>query len=779
MLGRELEDAATLSATEPRPVVAIAMRFSKDADLVSSSISRGLLPAGGAAAYTHQQVGEALTADSGDPQRDQLQAAYRLARTLIAARRKAGAFAIFDAVRGMVTSEEGHLVMLQSGQVPAAYLIVQELMVAANSTLARWAINHDLPILFRNHVRSAVAPPADDLLAEVAAELASGTAMSPEALQSLTTRVNQTLRPATYEPVAVGHFGLQLPAYSHATSPLRRYADLVTQRQVLAQADGLEPPYTPAVLDDLAATINNTLRERAEQLSAAASAARRKEAASTIAAGDYSRTTGRDWLRVLRVAADTAVPPALATEVRRRADTGELDGGHLAVMMRATGQGWTGLLEQVIATVRQSAPQFAASTISAWLQAEDPPQPAPEVEYQQSGPAHEPMFAARVTFAAVTTSWASGTSKKLAERDALWELVEVLAGVREPADPAVSPPATEPAPTSGPPAGVTPEAAQKVDLAELSDKAWLRTIRALIADPSGHEEEVAGELLRRAGNGTLDAPVVAALLAEDTGRWRPLLGEVVAAMRSTAPHAANSALSAWQQLQGAAAGSPDLEVRQFGPPHAPQFAIRAQYRQWLTGWTSGAVKKATTQQVLWDLIEVIAGNAPAATVEDEPDAPNLDTPPAPEQPVEPTSAHVNRGSGQATVPPPAPAAAGPLLSTPAEVTASAPPLRYAEVPALVLEDDSLAAILGSTPTDRAKKYRNAVKSPSAWINNLTQVLHGDAPAVDITRTDDGFTATITINTPVGELTDTGAGTNQKTARAVASLALVLRLFATT
>lgn len=60
MLGRELEDAATLSDTQPRPVVAIGMRFTKDADLISSSISRDLLPAGAAIAYTHEQVGSAL-----------------------------------------------------------------------------------------------------------------------------------------------------------------------------------------------------------------------------------------------------------------------------------------------------------------------------------------------------------------------------------------------------------------------------------------------------------------------------------------------------------------------------------------------------------------------------------------------------------------------------------------------------------------------------------------------------------------------------------------------
>lgn len=774
MLGRELEDAATLSPTQGRPVVAIDMRFTKDGHLISSTIRRDHLAAGTALAYTHANVGAALGADSDDPQREQIHAAYRLARTLIAGRRAAGAFAIFDVVRGMVTSEEGRLVALQAGQEPAAYLIVQELMVAANSTLARWAIDIELPILFRNHVRSAVAPTPGDLLADVAAELAANSVMSPDQLQTLTTRVNQTLRPATYQPVAVGHFGLQIPAYTHSTSPLRRYADLVTQRQVLAHLDGQELPYTPAVLDDLAETINTTLRERAEKKSAAASATRRKQAVTTIASGDYSRTQGRDWLRILRIAVDTALPDGLASEVRRRADAGELDGGQIAVMMRATGHGWTSLLEQVLATARQVTPQEAASAISAWHQAEETARPAPEAEYQQSGPPHAPTFAARVTFAGVTSSWTSGASKKLAEREALWELVEILAGVREAADPADQPPEESAAPSQKAPGQAVPEATSPVDLSALSGKEWLRTVRALISAPTDEDDALAVELRRRAATGTLDAPVVAALLADDTGRWRLLLGELVAAMRTTAPHVANSALSAWQQVGGATAGTPDVEVREFGEPHAPVFAIRAHHQQWLTRWQTGPAKKATTQQALWDLVDVIAGNAASGEADDEP-APTSPT----EEGTPAASTHLNAGTVRATVPAPAPDTTRPLLSTPAEVTNSARPLEHTEVPDLVRENAALAAVLGATPTDRAKKYRNAVKSPTAWINNLTAVLGSGAPEADTAQVEGGFITTITITTPVGELTDTGAGTNQKTARAVASLALVQRLFAIT
>lgn len=774
MLGRELEDAATLTATADRPAVAIGMRFATDGHLENFTVTRAHLRAGDTVAYTHQQVGNALMVDSDDPHTQQLQAAYRLARTLIAGRRATGAFAMFDASRGMLTSEEGKLVALPSGQSPAAHLIVQELMVAANSTLAGWAIDHQLPILFRNHTRSAVAPPADDLLAEVTAELSSTGPLPPDQMQALAARINQTLRPATYQPVAVGHFGLQLPAYTHATSPLRRYADLVAQRQVLAHLDGVEPPYSPAALDDIAETINTTMRKDAEHKSAAVSQARRRQATSTIAAGDYSQVQGRDWYRILRIAADTALPNTLAAELRRRAEAGELDGGHLAVLMGARGQGWKDLLATLIPTIRQVTPQFAASALSAWRQQDGTDDSAPEVEHRQAGPDHALTFTARVTYAGTCTSWAVGPSKKVAEREALWELVEILAGLRSGGDPSQSPPPDEPTPTGVLAPARTAAAPAPADMSALSGKQWLRVSRELITTPGDHDDALAAELRRRADQGALDAPTIAALLTDGTGRWQPLLADLVATMRDAAPHEANSVLSVWQQLSGAPAGTPELEAHQSGQFHAPMFAVRAAHQKWLTQWRYGPAKKATAQQCLWDLVDLIAGNGTAGHPDDVPAPPAPD--PAPAEPAPETDGNRHGAAAYVQVPPPARPASGPLPSSPAEVTDNAAPLAGEGLAAAAHAHPGLANVLGQTPTDRARKHRAAVKSPTAWINNLTAVLGSAAPTVDIAPVDGGFTATVAIDTPMGQLVDTGAGTNQKTARAAASLALLQRLF---
>jgi exoribonuclease-2 len=63
------------------------------------------------------------------------------------------------------------------------------------------------------------------------------------------------------------HWGLGLPCYTFATSPIRRYLDLVIHRQLLAVVSGHPPVYRPEDLDQILAIIEPAMR-RAGQLKA-------------------------------------------------------------------------------------------------------------------------------------------------------------------------------------------------------------------------------------------------------------------------------------------------------------------------------------------------------------------------------------------------------------------------------------------------------------------------------------------------------------------------------
>ena len=73
----------------------------------------------------------------------------------------------------------------------------------------------------------------------------------------------RSMQQAIYSPDNLGHFGLAYPGYSHFTSPIRRYPDLLTHRVIKALLAGQR--YVPS-LDDHAVVIGRTARARARHL---------------------------------------------------------------------------------------------------------------------------------------------------------------------------------------------------------------------------------------------------------------------------------------------------------------------------------------------------------------------------------------------------------------------------------------------------------------------------------------------------------------------------------
>jgi ribonuclease R len=135
--------------------------------------------------------------------------------------------------------------------------------------------------MFRVH-----APPSDDkrealrtFLQGLGLGLPAGNALHPRDLDGLLRRVAGTeeaalvnevvLRSqsqAEYSPDNIGHFGLALPRYAHFTSPIRRYADLLVHRALIAGlglgAGGLGPEEAVG-FEELASHISATERRAA------------------------------------------------------------------------------------------------------------------------------------------------------------------------------------------------------------------------------------------------------------------------------------------------------------------------------------------------------------------------------------------------------------------------------------------------------------------------------------------------------------------------------------
>ena len=444
MLGAQLVQAATLSATQDRDALAIRLRVSAAGDVALAGLGREVLAAGACVAITHDQV-TAIREDPDHAHHAQLSAAAQLAQVLTGQRRAAGAFVVYDLTRGLVSGEDGRLLALPEGHNAAAYVIVQELMIAANAAVAQYAIDAELPILFRNHLRNPVAPADVDRLADLAAALSTVTTTAE--LAALQGQLNTAISKATYGATVRGHIGLQVPAYTHATSPLRRYADLVTQRQLLAHLDGTELPYTAVQLATIAEALATITAERDTESEAVQKARTRRVTAAAIADGDYQHMNDREFLRVLRLGTEAAPPASVITELFTRATDGRLHAGHVAVLYATDQSDWATVREKLSAQLRDAHAYLALSILSAWQQIDGGQITAPTFDTDITGPPHQRSFATRAHLEERTTRWHLGTVKKATEQAAVWELLDIIGGHIPSADPtALPPPSPEPEP---------------------------------------------------------------------------------------------------------------------------------------------------------------------------------------------------------------------------------------------------------------------------------------------------------------------------------------------
>jgi len=119
--------------------------------------------------------------------------------------------------------------------------LVQEFMILANHLAARYALRHEIPIIYR--VQDMSSEPVHPVHPYHALDF------DREVRKMKRTRLSTCPQP---------HAGLGLDLYTQVSSPLRRYADLVIQRQLTAHLCAQALPYTQeelfAVLDNVEST---------------------------------------------------------------------------------------------------------------------------------------------------------------------------------------------------------------------------------------------------------------------------------------------------------------------------------------------------------------------------------------------------------------------------------------------------------------------------------------------------------------------------------------------
>jgi ribonuclease R len=178
-----------------------------------------------------------------------LQNLYALFQVLVKARERRGAIDFESLETRMDFDDQGKITAISPVQRNDAHRLIEECMLAANVCASDFLQGHGHPALYRIHegptpekleaLRQFLREfglhlgGGDDPHAKDYAKLLSEIRGRPD-YQLLQTVLLRSLRQAVYSPENVGHFGLAYEAYTHFTSPIRRYPDLLVHRGIKA-----------------------------------------------------------------------------------------------------------------------------------------------------------------------------------------------------------------------------------------------------------------------------------------------------------------------------------------------------------------------------------------------------------------------------------------------------------------------------------------------------------------------------------------------------------------
>jgi ribonuclease R len=153
----------------------------------------------------------------------------------------------------VILSEYGEIEAINPSERNVAHRLIEEFMLLANETVAAHLVEHDAPALHRVHEPPDVKKVEDfeAFITTLGYSLGGGHAPTPKHFQKLIERIRgtpeerpiaalmlRTMQKAKYEAISLGHFGLAAEHYTHFTSPIRRYPDLIVHRMLRESRQG-------------------------------------------------------------------------------------------------------------------------------------------------------------------------------------------------------------------------------------------------------------------------------------------------------------------------------------------------------------------------------------------------------------------------------------------------------------------------------------------------------------------------------------------------------------
>ena len=184
---------------------------------------------------------------------DNFQTLNKLARMLRSKRIANGSLDFNFPEARAIFDGEGEVIDIVLQKHTLAHELIEELMLLANDTVARHVTAQESPMMYRLHE----TPDPDristfrEFVVSLGYQLGEKDSTTPRGLQTVSRQIKgkpeeplinylmlRSLKMARYSTENLGHFGLAFECYTHFTSPIRRYPDLVVHRILRALGSG-------------------------------------------------------------------------------------------------------------------------------------------------------------------------------------------------------------------------------------------------------------------------------------------------------------------------------------------------------------------------------------------------------------------------------------------------------------------------------------------------------------------------------------------------------------
>lgn len=155
-----------------------------------------------------------------------------------------------------ILNDQGEPVGVCPEERLVSHKMIESFMLAANEAVAEFAVEKELPFVYRIHENlsmeklAAVKEFLKDIGVKLIGRVDEDNPLKPKQVQSILNRTKDTpmekmvstymlrsMMKAKYSPNCIGHFGLAAEYYCHFTSPIRRYPDLAIHRILKEKID--------------------------------------------------------------------------------------------------------------------------------------------------------------------------------------------------------------------------------------------------------------------------------------------------------------------------------------------------------------------------------------------------------------------------------------------------------------------------------------------------------------------------------------------------------------